>query len=87
MKLYKAKESLDIHDKFEINKHSVMEGSMKLYSKLRNKSKTHQSVLDMNLSDVCEIENLGSNDGNTIEKSKDSVTIERDNWCIMGGNL
>ena len=83
MKLYKTMESLDIdsldmNDKFQVNKHSVMEGAIKLYSKLRKKSKTLRSVLDMNLSDVREIENLISSDFNTIGKSNDSVTIKRE---------
>ena len=83
MKLYKTMESLDIdsldmNDKFQVNKHSVMEGAIKLYSKLRKKSKTLRSVLDMNLSDVIEIENLSNSEINTIAKSKDSVTIKRE---------
>ena len=55
-------DSLDMNEKFDVNKHSVMEGTMKLFSKLRKRSKTHRSVLDMNLSDVREIENLGVSD-------------------------
>ena len=39
-------------------KHSIMEDTMKLYSKMKKKSKTHWNVINMNMVDVREIQDM-----------------------------
>ena len=38
-------------------KYSIMEGAIKIYTKLKRKGKTHRSVADKNVADVNEIAN------------------------------
>ena len=52
MKLYKAMEDIKMDDSALANKHGNMEDTIKLYSKMKKRSKTHRSVLDMNMSDI-----------------------------------
>ena len=55
MKLYMTVEEIVLTDE-TVNRHSVLEDSVKLYLKLKKKGKTHRSVLDRNRKDVLEIE-------------------------------
>ena len=55
-----------------------MEGAMKLYSKMKKKSKTHRSVLDMNLGDVCDIENIDRCNNYSNNKSDDRSLVKRE---------
>ena len=57
MKLYTIIQSIDENKEMTVNRHSVLEASIKLYLKLKKKGKTHRSVIDRNRSDVNEIEN------------------------------
>ena len=58
MLLYKAVESLTLSETYVtvdnviLNKHSILEGLMKLYRKLQRTKKCHRSVLDNQLFDV-----------------------------------
>ena len=62
MVLYKAVEKLNldnvdgIEDGVVYNKHSILEGSIKLYRKLQKTKKRHRSVLDSQLYDLREME-------------------------------
>ena len=80
MKMYVALESIGMDDEnFKANKHSVMEGAMKFYSKIKKmtkKSKAHRSVLDMNLGDVREIENLDIGNNSSLKQSN-NMKVEK----------
>ena len=57
MKLYKAFRDMSEEDFESIpNKYSIMEGAIKKYSRLTKLSKTHRSVLDINMDDITDIE-------------------------------
>ena len=57
MKLYLAfSELLEEEYSAITHKYSVMEGAIKKYSRMKKKSKTHRSVMDMNGDDILEIE-------------------------------
>ena len=57
MKLYLAFSELSEEEHSAItDKYSVMEGAIKKYSRMKKKSKTHRSVMDMNGDDILEIE-------------------------------
>ena len=72
MKLYKAVESLDLKSDPTVNRHSILEDSMKLYAKLRKKSKSHRNVLDLNRGDLDDIEIANPiTDANQIDTNED----------------
>ena len=58
MLLYKAVESLNLNEfdkngvDVKLNKHAILEESMKLYRKLQRKKKSHRSVLDTQMLDI-----------------------------------
>ena len=52
MKLYIALEELNLHRGILNEKHDILEKAMKVYSKMKQTSKTHRSVVDQHLSDV-----------------------------------
>ena len=61
MKLYSYKVMEDVNlndDLLKGVKHSIMKDTMKLYSRMKKKSKTHRSVIDMNMVDIREIQNM-----------------------------
>ena len=74
MKMYKVLQSVDLDPDKTVNKHHILESSMKLYNSLKKVSKTHRNVLDKNRVDVTEISNCYNdyNDviDNTINKSR-----------------
>ena len=81
MKLYLAIEKLSVIADSTVNRHSVMEDSMKLYLKLKKQGKSHRSVIDRNRRDVREIENsisinMNETDGLTSVSRKTVVKSE-----------
>ena len=56
MKLYKALGDLQLDSDVLNEKHDILEKAMKVYSKMKQTSKTHCSVVDKHLSDIREIE-------------------------------
>ena len=56
MKLYKAVQSVGLGEDMTLNKHAVLESSMKVYLKLKKVAKSHRSVADGNVRDVMEID-------------------------------
>ena len=60
------------------NKHSIMEGAMKMYSKLTKKGKTHRSVLDRNGSDLREIERAFPVANYTNKEDNENTHIKRE---------
>ena len=78
MKLYMTLESLHLNADIVNDKHNIIEKAMKIYSKMmRTRSKTHCSVADKHLGDVCEIEqsilldyiwiDFGSNNNSNVD--------------------
>ena len=57
MKLYKVIQSVNLDSDVTVNKHSILETSIKLYMKLKKEFKSHRNVLNRNISDVHEIYN------------------------------
>ena len=57
MKLYKAVQSVGMDEDITLNKHAILESSMKVYLKLKKIAKTHRNVADGNVGDVMEIDN------------------------------
>ena len=82
MKLYKAFEDLPLSDDDKINneKHSILEKTIKLYSKMKKKCKSHRSVADMNVADVREIQKIisQSNQQNDVFGSKSRVDVKKE---------
>ena len=56
MKLYKAVQSVGLGEDMTLNKHAILESSMKVYLKLKKVAKSHRSVADGNVRDVMEID-------------------------------
>ena len=61
------------------NIHSVLEGAMKEYSKMKRKCKTHRSVFDMNIQDLRMIENCCQ----TINQSNRKKDIKKEIICEL----
>ena len=57
MKMYLALDGVKVDENLINDKHSIMEGAVKIYSKLECQGKTHRSVCDRNVKDVNEIAN------------------------------
>ena len=55
MKMYRAFDNVELDEKLADEKHSIMEGTIKQYTRLKRKGKTHRSVCDRNVADVNEI--------------------------------
>ena len=55
MKMYRAFDSVELDEKLANEKHSIMEGAIKIYTRLKRKGKSHRSVCDRNVADVNEI--------------------------------
>ena len=55
MKMYRAFDNVELDEKLVNEKHSIMEGTIKQYTRLKRKGKTHRSVCDRNVADVNEI--------------------------------
>ena len=56
MKLYKAMRTMEVDGKTIVDKHSIMESAMALYSKMKQLDKSHRCVLDRQTRDIHEIE-------------------------------
>ena len=75
MKLYSYKVMEDVNlndDLLKGVKHSIMKDTMKLYSRMKKKSKTHRSVIDMNMADIREIQ--GMDQGRSLGSGVAEVT-------------
>ena len=73
MKMYKALNDFELDEKLKNEQHSIMEGAIKLYSKLKRQGKTHRSVCDRNVGDVNKISrsiplDVNINDGNDHDR-------------------
>ena len=80
MKLYKAVQSVSFGEDITLNKHTILESTLKVYRKLKKKSKSHRNVLDQNLSDI-----IPGNDYNRVIEhvaSKTDIKIEGQNELI-----
>ena len=80
MKLYKAVQSVSFGEDITLNKHTILESTLKVYRKLKKKSKSHRNVLDQNLSDI-----FPGNDYNRVIEhvvSKTDIKIEGQNELI-----
>ena len=55
MKMYRAFDSVELDEKLANEKHSIMEGAIKTYTRLKRKGKSHRSVCDRSIADVNEI--------------------------------
>ena len=76
MKLYKSiseieKDGITVLDK----KHIILESTIKLYLRLKKVSKTHRSVVDMQLREVMDIEDSSVN-VNSINSSEDELEMK-----------
>ena len=76
MKLYKSiseieKDGITVLDK----KHIILESTIKLYLRLKKVSKTHRSVVDMQLREVMDIEDSSVN-VNSINRSEDELEMK-----------
>ena len=69
MKLYKVIQSANLGSDVTVNKHSILETSIKLYMKLKKEFKSHRNVLNRNISDVHEIYNYNDVIDDVIHKS------------------
>ena len=76
MKLYKVVEELNSERKQAVSKHSILEKTLKLYAKMKKLSKSHRSVLDMNITDVHDTENIDIVNGNTIVQSDNKIEVK-----------
>ena len=56
MKLYVALQSLANSETIIPDKHSILEGTIQAYAKLKRKGKSHRSVIDRNAGDVRSIQ-------------------------------
>ena len=56
MKLYRVIQSVSLGENQKFNKHILLENTMKIYVKLKKKSKSHRSVLDQQMADLVDIE-------------------------------
>ena len=56
MKLYRVIQSVLLGEKQKFNNHILLENTMKIYVKLKKKSKSHRSVLDRQMADLIDIE-------------------------------
>ena len=57
IKLYRAIQSIDLEDDIVNQKHGIMEDTVKLYSRMKKKKKTHRNVADLNKKDINDIQN------------------------------
>ena len=78
MKLYQVVKDVKIESNVTLNKHSILEGAMKLYLKLKRKGKSHRSVIDRNLRDVSEIENSICVNDNRIQQSNANAIVKKE---------
>ena len=79
MKLYKAIEQINSEEETKlVQRHSVLEDTMKLYSKMKKVSKSHRSVIDMNLRDVRRIASPSSDNlvANTMAQSRNKIEVK-----------
>ena len=74
MKMYKAFESVEVDTELANEKYSIMEGAIKIYTKLKRKGKTHRSVADKNVADVNEIANSIPLNVNRLTQSDENHT-------------
>ena len=82
MKLYRAVESVLFGEDVTLNKHTILESALKIYLKLKKKSKYHRNVMDQNQRDLLHLENSDYN--RVIEHAvhKTSIKIEGENELI-----
>ena len=83
MKLYQAVKDFRIESNVTLNKHSILEGAMKMYLKLKKKGKSHRSVIDRNLRDVSEIENSIGVNNNIIHESAINVRVKEETIGLL----
>ena len=76
MKLYKAIEQINSEETKLVQRHSVLEDTMKLYSKMKKVSKSHRSVIDMNLRDVISIASSDNPVANTMSQSRNKIEVK-----------
>ena len=82
MKLYRAIDSVSFGDDVNLNKHTILESTLKIYLKLKKKSKSHRSVLDQHKRDLSQLED---NDYNRVIEHvvhKTDIKIEGQNELI-----
>ena len=82
MKLYKAIQSVSLDSDVTVNKHSILEGSIKLYMKFKKEFKAHRSVLNRNISDIHDIYTYNDVIDNAIHKS--GIKTKEGNELIGG---
>ena len=79
MKMYKTLGSVAVDDNLLNDKHSIMEGAIKIYCKLKREGKTHRSVSDRNVGDVNDIERSIPLDINTNTNSDNDKAVSNKN--------
>ena len=80
--MYKALASVTVDDNLVNDKHSIMEGAIKIYCKLKREGKTHRSVSDRNVGDVNDIERCIPLDTNTNTNSDNDKAISNKNGHV-----
>ena len=83
MKLYKALEDVNLNDEMKNEKHDIIEKSIKVYSKMKQTSCTHQSMADKHLADVREIEQSIPLDS---VRSNDAGIMDERIWGMNDGD-
>ena len=81
MKLYRVVKDVSFGENGVVNKHNVLESTMKLYLKLKKKAKSHRSVIDNKQSDL----DLITNDYNSVIDSVVSK-VNKNNIKTEGHN-
>ena len=76
MKLYKAIEQINSEETKLVQRHSVLEDTMKLYSKMKKVNKSHRSVIAMNLRDVRSIASSDNPVANTMSQSHNNIEVK-----------
>ena len=82
MKMFKALDTVEVSECLLKEKHSIMEGAVKKYCKLKREGKTHRSVSDRNVGDVTEIERSiplyinNTNQDSSVSNGNDHVKEE-----------
>ena len=76
MKMYNVIENLKENENLQPVQYSILEGSMKLYSKMKKTGKTHRNIADKNKKDVNEVLDESNVIGNGNKKIIKEETIE-----------
>ena len=82
MKLYKSITEIEKGGEVMDKKHSILESAIKLYLKLKKVSKTHRSVVDLQMGDVMDIENSTVNN-NKNNKSDNGMRVKEETIGLL----